>query len=203
MTQTVERREAAPETGPRRKRWTRQECERMEQIGLLSGRYELIDGEILDRMGQNPPHVFVLLVLLDWLRDLFGASYVRVEAPISLAGEDGQVSEPLPDLAVTRQVREAYRLHHPGPADVELVVEVSETTLNFDITTKAALYARAAISEYWVVDVTGARVIVHRQPEAGAYADVRAYTADEPVAPIGKPEAALVLRERVADEARD
>ena len=80
-------------------------------------------------------------------------------------------------------------------ANDPLVVEVSDTTLRFDRTTKAALYARAGIREYWIVDITGRQVLVHRQPAAEGYAEIAAYTADESVAPLALPDEAV----RVAD----
>jgi hypothetical protein len=71
----------------------------------------------------------------------------------------------------------------PGPQDLHLVVEVADTTLNFDLTTKAGLYAHAGIVEYWVLDVPGRRVIVHRPPQAGRYTTIRSIASGERSAP--------------------
>ena len=57
---------------PHRRRWTRDECSRLAEMGLLTGRYELIDGEILALMGQNPPHRMTLMLIAGWLVSLFG-----------------------------------------------------------------------------------------------------------------------------------
>ena len=72
----------------------------------------------------------------------------------------------------------------PQPADLLLVVEVSDSSLDFDLVTKARLYARAAIQDYWVMDVANSRIIVHRDPMGGAYRSVVAYSVDEFVAPL-------------------
>jgi len=71
------------------------------------------------------------------------------------------------------------------------VVEVSDSSLGFDLTTKAALYARAGIVEYWVLDVAGRRLIVHRDPRAGRYISVAAYGEEESVAPLAALESLL------------
>jgi Uma2 family endonuclease len=73
------------------------------------------------------------------------------------------------------------------PADLRLVVEVSDSTLGFDLTTKAELYARAGIAEYWVVDVAARRLIVHHEPREGLYRSVTAYNEEETVTPLASP----------------
>ena len=73
------------------------------------------------------------------------------------------------------------------PADVRLLVEISDTTLAFDLGTKARLYARAGIPEYWVVDVVGERIVVHRSPGSGVYADMKSYRIGESIEPLAAP----------------
>ena len=74
-----------------------------------------------------------------------------------------------------------------------LVVEVSDTSLHFDLTRKAALYARASIAEYWVLDVAGHRLFVHREPEAGQYNSVVEYSQHESVTPLAAPESPFLV----------
>lgn len=69
------------------------------------------------------------------------------------------------------------------------MVEVGDSSLNFDLTVKASLYARAGVSEYWVLDVTGRRMFVHRNPRAGEYTDVAVYSEQESVSPLAAPDA--------------
>jgi Uma2 family endonuclease len=81
----------------------------------------------------------------------------------------------------------------PGPQDVLLAIEVSDTTSEFDSTGKEGLYARAGLREYWVVDLNGRRLIVHRNPTGGRYQSIVAYGEHEQASPLAAPEAALAL----------
>lgn len=183
---------------PPRKLWTRSEYD--ELSGLLNGqRLELIEGELIDKMGKKRPHVISLTLLLGWLQEVFGAGRVNPEAPIDVAPEDNPSNEPEPDLIVLRQDQSLFRKENPRPQDLQLVVEVADSTLGFDLTTKAALYARAAIVEYWVLDVAGRRLIVHRDPQAGRYVSVAAYGEEESVAPLAAPESLLRIRDAFPD----
>lgn len=184
-----------PETAPNRIRWTRQQCEAIQDAGILTGRYELIDGEILSKMGQKPPHRVALVLLHTWLAAVFGSLFVQIQSTIDLSTVSPDYDEPEPDAAVTAQPVTAYTERHPAPADLLLVVEVSDTTLRFDRTTKAALYARAGIREYWVVDIFGRQVFVHRQPTSDGYGEVTAYGAEESAATLARPESPV----RVSD----
>src|SRR5258708_1167458 len=127
---------------PRRKLWTRAECEALEAAGLLEGQHlELIEGELIDKMGKNLPHVVLLRWLVDWLKDVFGKEFVYSESPIDVATEDNPTSEPEPDIIVLNQKLTTLS-RRPRAEDLHLIVEVADTTLGFDTTIKAALYAR-------------------------------------------------------------
>jgi Uma2 family endonuclease len=88
-------------------------------------------------------------------------------------------SEPQPDLALVKPRADFYAAAHPGPEDIVLIVEVSDTTGGYDHSVKAPLYVRAGIPEYWLVDLTRERVDVHRQPVEGRYRTVRAHRRGE------------------------
>jgi Uma2 family endonuclease len=85
----------------------------------------------------------------------------------------------------------------PTPSELHLVVEVADSSLGQDLNTKAALYARAGIAEYWVADVQSSRLIVHRQPEphAGVYRDVQVYLQGESIAPLASTEHPVAISE--------
>jgi Uma2 family endonuclease len=173
---------------PPRKRWTRAECQTLEATGLWEReRLELIEGDLISRMGKKRPHVNVMILAMKWLASVFGDLYVTPEAPIDVAPEDNPTNEPEPDLAVLKQPCTTYATANPGPSDVRLLVEISDTTLAFDLGTKSRLYARAGIPEYWVVDVPGRRIVVHRGPRAGIYENVISYRADETIEPLSAP----------------
>jgi len=177
---------------PARKRWTREELDALERTGLFDGQHlELIAGELFNKMGKKRPHVNALLLVVEWLTQVFGTQFVNQEAPIDVALEDNSINEPEPDAIVLRRKSLEFTSSNPRPEDLQLVIEVSDTTLYLDLKTKAALYARAGIVEYWVLDVTSRRIIVHRTPQEGQYASVAAYGAQEKIAPLGAPQSAL------------
>jgi Uma2 family endonuclease len=180
---------------PHRRRWTRDECHRLAEIGFIEGRYELIDGEILSLMGQNPPHRMTLMLIAGWLVSLFGFYSVQMQGPITIIGEEGETNEPEPDIVVTSEPTTAYRTRHPEPQELLLIVEVSDTTLGFDLNTKARLYARNGVAEYWVMDVNGRRLYSHRAPSAEGYAEVEILTAEQTVALTARPEARVRVGE--------
>ena len=180
---------------PPRKRWTRVECATLEASGLLDQEnLELVEGELISKMGKKRPHVNSFTRLHEWLVQVFGWSFVNAEAPIDVRPEDNPTNEPVPDLIVLRQ-DDSHFTSNPQPQDLRLVVEIAHTSLSFDLKVKAALYARAGVPEYWVLDVAGRRLLVHRNPQAGTYADVAAYSEHESVSPLAAPEAHF----RVAD----
>jgi len=188
MDVTLERTEI-----PHRKRWTREECRHLRAAGFLPGHYELIDGEIIEKMPKNPPHRIALMLLAAWLESLFGRFCVQTQDPIVLPVPDNNSTEPEPDVAVTRAPTMTYQDDNPGPEDLLLVGEVSDTTLAYDLRSKAALYAAAGIPEYWVLDVTGRRLCVHRRPAADGYREVRIYGEAEEVSPLARPDTAVLV----------
>ena len=176
---------------PRRKLWTRAEVAALENAGLCVGQHlELIEGELIDKMGKNRPHIRALMKMLQWAVGVFGWDRVNPEAPTDVAPQDNPTSEPEPDLIV---FREAASQSTPQPDDLALVVEIADTSLKFDLTVKAALYARAGIVEYLVLDLNGRRMIVHREPEDGKYKSLVAYGENESVAPLAAPDHSLLV----------
>lgn len=177
---------------PPRKHWSRAECDALENTGLLNEeRLELIEGELISKMGKKRPHTITLALVATWLGRVFGPEFVNQETPIDVAPEDNPTSEPQPDAIVLQRPHWEYRASNPGPRDVRLLVEVSDSSLGFDLTKKARLYARAEIAEYWVFDLTARRLIVHRDPMDGQYQSIMAYGEQEAVAPLTAPDAVL------------
>lgn len=174
------------------KDWTRDEVEALESAGHLAGcRYELIEGELIDKMGQNPPHATTLQNLSALLMEIFGIRHVRVQLPAEAATAERQRSVPEPDVMVTREDLRAFRSRHPEAEDVFLIAEIADTSLTVDTTVKARLYARAGYGDYWVVDVISRRLIVFRQPVEGSYALRTVYRLGETVSPLAAPDASI------------
>ena len=177
---------------PPRKRWTRSESAALAESGVLDcQRLELIEGELIDKMGKKRPHVNSSRLLDIWLGGVFGARLVIPESPIDVSPDDNPTNEPEPDQIVLKRDFSHFTDENPRPVDLQLVVEVADSTLGFDLKTKAGLYARAGIVEYWVLDVAGRRMIVHRDPQDGRYVSVAAYGSEESVAPLAAPGSSL------------
>lgn len=176
-----------------RKKWTRQECVFLRETGqFASSRYELIEGDIVPKMGQNEPHAYVTMRLLEIIVGIFGFAFVRSQLPLYL----DEFNEPEPDLAVTvHPLRDYLARGTPTASDIRLVIEVSDSTLAADTTIKARLYGRAGIPEYWILDIAGRRLLVFRQPHSEGYADRVAYSENEILFPLAAPDSAV----RVAD----
>lgn len=172
--------------------WNRSAFHAIAQAGLLeNGRYELLEGEIVKIM-PNEPYTFVNSELVFLLANIFGSAYVRV--PSSLAASE--TSEPEPDVSVTIKPRREYlKTGIPPGSEFRLVVEVSDSTLWRDKGQKARLYATAGVPEYWVVNLTGRTVIVHRRPVGEDYQSIVTYNENETISPEAAPEHTIVLSE--------
>ncbi|MDQ3608151.1 MAG: Uma2 family endonuclease [Actinomycetota bacterium] len=138
---------------------------RMAELGLFGeDRVELLDGVLVAMSPKNAPHEEALNFLTECaFRTIdLRTHQIRNQSSLSL----GEGREPEPDLVIVR--RDVERPYHPGTA--ELVCEVAASSLRIDRTTKLAIYARAGIPEYWVVDVNARVVEVHIEPQKGSYA---------------------------------
>jgi Uma2 family endonuclease len=173
---------------PPRKRFTVSEVERMLEVGLFAGqRLELIDGDLIDKMGQNPPHAFAIGLVLAWLSKICESERIRVQLPMQAGGPDRDRSLPEPDLAVLLDAKDDYRRRHPRGDELLLIVEVADTSVQYDASTKRDLYARAGVPEYWVLDVGGRQLIVHRRPVGGQFTLIQTFSEHDSVAPEFSP----------------
>jgi hypothetical protein len=110
------------QSDPKRKLWTRSEFDELYSSGLLNGqRLELIEGELIDKMGKRRPHVISLTLLHQWLVGVFGWPLLNQAAPIDVSPEDNPTNEPEPDLIVLRQDQSHFRKENPRPEDLQLV----------------------------------------------------------------------------------
>jgi Uma2 family endonuclease len=123
---------------------------------------EFLDGWLVPKMMKNPVHPVVTDLVRESLQAVMPAGwFLRCQDPITLA-----TSEPEPDVAVVRGQLRDYLQRHPGPEEVALVVEVADTSLPRDQTTKKQIYARAGIAEYWVVNLLESRIEVYSSPSS-------------------------------------
>ncbi len=173
------------ESTPTLHRWTRTEYDRMVDTGVFQPgvRLELLAGEIIEMGPQKSLPVVAADLIGEALRSGFGTGfYVRGQKPLTLDDD----SEPEPDIAVVKGHIRDYTDHHPSNA--VLVVEVADTTLSYDRLNKAAVYARNAIPEYWILNLRDRRLEVCRGPVRGAYAERILFTAGETISPLSAPE---------------
>ena len=169
---------------PPRKRFTVREVEQMLEAGLFAGqRLELIDGDLIDKMGQNPPHAFAIGLVLAWLTKICETQRIRVQLPMQAGIPDRERSLPEPDFAVLSELKDDYRRRHPRGDELLLIVEISDTTVQYDATGKRDLYARAAVREYWVLDVGGRRLTVHRNPVNAEFTKIQTLSEHDTVSP--------------------
>jgi Uma2 family endonuclease len=177
--------QAAP-AGPRPVRWTCAEFHRFGDMGVFEGRRAmLIDGVILEEGPMNPPHALTLELVEAALRTAFGSGWrIRSQSPLVL----GQDLDPEPDFAVIAGTPRGSSGH---PTTADLVVEVADSSLDFDTNEKRLRYARAGIREYWVVDINGRRLLLYRDPQAGDYATQQALSPTDAVSPLTVPAATV------------
>jgi Uma2 family endonuclease len=170
---------------PDRRRWTADDCQKLETLGILvPGTYELLDGEVVEKLGQNALHGNANINTYLALTLAFGTDYVMI--PISVI--INHQNRPEPDVFVTVQPRQFYNAYgNPTHADMRLVVEIADTTLWRDLNTKAVIYGGAGVSDYWVLDINGRRLFVHRQPKCDGYADVQELDETQSIAPLAAP----------------
>lgn len=162
------------------------EYHRMIETGILGEdeHVQLVDGLLVAMSPQGRPHAFVIQELNRLLVRALPDEYkVLTQLPLTL-GDD---NEPEPDLAVVHARDAASRTEHPTAA--LLVVEVSGESLRFDRRSKAALYARAGVPEYWIVNLAESTIEVRRRPEAPSaeYRETLVFRRGEILTAIGVP----------------
>lgn len=148
------------------RRWRRVEYDRLVDLGVFQGDpVELIGGHLVVAEPQGAYHASAITRVDYALRAIVPPGWiVRIQSPVLLDDE----SEPEPDLVVVPGSPGDYRESHPGPP--ALAVEVAESSLDFDRAHKGSLYARAAVPDYWIVNLAEGALEVYRGPEADASA---------------------------------
>ena len=102
-------------------------------------------------------------------------------------------SEPEPDLVLLRPRVDFYASAHPGPADILLIVEVAESSIEYDRDVKARVYARSGVHEYWLADLNENVLLQHSSPRDGTYRNVQRYMRGQSLAPQLLPECIISI----------
>lgn len=116
---------------------------------------------------------------------------LRVSEPVGIRDH----SEPQPDLAVVKAKADHYKSAHPTPKDVLLVIEVADSSTDFDNKVKAKLYGKAGIPEYWIVEIEEACVRVFTDPSKQGYRTIKEYHRGDKVKCGTVPELHLAVSE--------
>jgi Uma2 family endonuclease len=178
------------------KRWTVDDYHRMFASGILTpeDRVELLDGQIVEMVPQDPPYASRIDDGGDYLKALFtGRAKVRIQLPITFAPG----SEPEPDFAIVRQGDDRYRTLHPYPEDVLLLIEVSDSIFKRDRDSKSKIYAGAGIAEYWIVNFKQRQVLVFQNPQDGDYQTEQTFYDQDGLAPLLMPDVTVDLRQLI------
>ena len=176
---------------PSRRRFTVAEYCALAEAGILAEceRVELLDGEVIVMPPIGPPHedgTDRLNRLLTYR--LFDHAWVRVQGSVRL----DDYSLPEPDIAVLR-LRDDYHRRRPTPADVYLIIEVADSSLEFDRGVKLLRYAAAGIPEVWIVNLRARQVEAWADPADGVYQCRRVVPANGSISPRAFPEVSLAV----------
>jgi Uma2 family endonuclease len=153
--------------------WTVDEYDQLIEEGVLTedDRVELLEGYLVLQMPANPPHDASVTAVYRRLDRLVPSDWIaRCQVGARLAE-----SRPEPDVSVVRGPEREYFTRHPEPADLGLVVEVADSSLDRDQLDKTRIYARDRIPVYWIVNLVDRRVEVNTDP-TGPCDDPRYHT---------------------------
>jgi Uma2 family endonuclease len=180
------------ESGVTRRRFTTAEYHAIAEAGVFAEdeRVELITGEIVRMSPIGSQHAGCVRELNRQLSRLLGdRALIAVQDPIVL----DDASEPEPDVAILRFREDNYRGQHPRPADVLLVIEVADTSVEYDRNVKLPLYAQAGIPEAWLVRLPDSCIEIHRNPGATGYQEMRTLRAGGTASPLAFPDLELAV----------
>lgn len=178
---------------PHRYRLTVAEYHRLGESGIFDegSRIELIEGDLIAMPPIGSQHAGYLDRIAQPIFRQTTQGIVRVQSPIKLSDH----SEPQPDLTILRYREDFYTSAHPAPADVLLIIEIADSTLQYDRDTKIPLYAKAGIPEAWLLDLVNRRVAVYRYPSADGYRQIQFPAPDEQISPTLLPELTLRVKD--------
>lgn len=170
--------------------FTVEEFQRMGEAGIFreDDRVELMGGEIVEMTPVGSRHAACVKRFIHILSQrIRGKAILGVQDPVRL----GTHSEPQPDITLLKPRPDFYVQAHPGPEDVFLVIEVADTSLEYDRLTKAPSYARAGVPETWIVNLEAETVEICRDPTPEGYRDMRSVKRGESVSSLSLPDLAV------------
>jgi Uma2 family endonuclease len=166
----------------------------MSEAGIFSenDKVELINGEIIEMSPIGRRHTACVNRLNSVFSQLLGNKVIiAVQNPIIL----NNLSEPEPDIALLKPRADFYESGHPQPQDIFLLIEVADSSLEYDRDVKIPLYATSGISEVWLVDIYEQVIIVYRYPSENGYSDIQTFSRGEKLSIQAFPEINLVVND--------
>jgi Uma2 family endonuclease len=164
----------------------------MNEAGILTedDRVELINGEIIEMSPIGRKHSACVNRLNSIFSQLLGKRViVAVQNPITL----DNFSEPQPDIALLKPREDFYESAHPQPSDVFLLIEVADSSFEYDRDIKIPLYAANGIVEVWLVDIIEQKIIVYRQPTENTYSKIKTFQRGEILDILAFPEIKITV----------
>lgn len=177
---------------PPLKKWSVEDYHRMIEFGILTreDQVELLEEVIVQLNPPRSPHAATTQCASDYLRErLTGQVIVRVQLPITLPLD----SEPEPDIAIVRLDPRKYIDRHPQSNDILFLAEIADSTLREDRIRKAKLYAKANISEYWVLDVNNRQGLVFRKSNRDRYCEEFTLSENDSIELVAFPDITVSL----------
>ncbi len=166
---------------PQKRLFNIDEYHLMTQSGILEEKgHELIQGEILSTRRTGSKHAASVKGLIRLFNTINQEAYILgIQDPLHL----GENNEPQPDVMILHFQADLYSSQHPQPKDVVLLIEVSDSTLEYDRNTKRDLYAQFGIPEYWVVNVDEKQVEQYQEPSGQTYKSLKIYEFGDSIRP--------------------
>jgi Uma2 family endonuclease len=175
-------------------RFTVADYYRMAETGVLKpgARIELLGGRIIDRSPIGPLHGGSIKRLNRLFSGLSAGRWlVSAQDPLHL----DEFSEPQPDLMLLKPSEDDYTTRHPRPEDVYLVIEVADTSLDFDRGEKLPAYGRAGVAEVWLLNLGAKTLEVYREPHFSGYASNVTLRANDTICPLAFPDLVVEVAE--------
>jgi Uma2 family endonuclease len=165
---------------------------RMGDAGILheDSRVELIEGELIDMSPIGSHHAGIVTRISHLLnKKISDQAIVSVQNPVRLS----DWSEPQPDIMLLKPRSDYYYDSHPKPSDVLVLIEVADSSIDYDRKTKLPLYARSGIQEFWIIDLNAKRLERYTQPNDTGYGQCETLDKSATAVPAGLPDVAIDL----------
>jgi Uma2 family endonuclease len=166
--------------------WSRTDYEDLVARGIFGpeDKLELLGGHLITMSPQKTPHATAIRKVRHYLQSVFNPETHLVDSQAPLALDDR--SEPEPDVAVFRGTISDFADHHPTAAETVLVIEIADTSLQYDRTRKLPAYARAGIPEYWILNLSDRTLELFREPSGDTYLHTEILSQNELASPRDK-----------------